>query len=107
LVERAKLLAWLADISAEPFAIVVSRKGTRMAFISLGEALDRVLEKLAVERGEKEAGGIETARQLAPAEGRITGRGKQGGEGRWQTPDALRQRGSQARVTGRPFGRRE
>ena len=35
-----------------------------MAFISLGEALDRVLEKLAVEREEKGAGGVETAGQL-------------------------------------------
>ncbi len=45
-----------------------------MAFISLGEALDRVLEKLAVERMER-AGGIKAARSCAPAEGRITGRG--------------------------------
>lgn len=45
-----------------------------MAFISLGEALDRVLEKLAVEREER-AGGIKAARSCAPAEGRITGRG--------------------------------
>lgn len=35
-----------------------------MSFISLGEALDRVLEKLAVERREKEAGGVKTARQV-------------------------------------------
>lgn len=35
-----------------------------MAFISLGEALDRVLEKLAVEREER-AGGIKAARELA------------------------------------------
>jgi hypothetical protein len=45
-----------------------------MAFISLGEALDRVLEKLAVEREER-AGGIKAARSCAPAEGRVTGRG--------------------------------
>lgn len=40
-----------------------------MAFISLGDALDRVLEKLAVERGEKRAGGVEPPAKVAPAEG--------------------------------------
>jgi hypothetical protein len=40
-----------------------------MAFVTLGEALDRVLSRLAEQRMEKEAGGVETARQLAAAEG--------------------------------------
>jgi hypothetical protein len=74
-----------------------------MGFLTLGEAVDRVLARLADQREGKEAGGVETARQLAPAEGRITGRDKQGGEGA-ATPFALRQRVSPARVTGRPFG---
>lgn len=39
-----------------------------MAFISLGEALDRVLEKLAVERGNEKAGGIDAPRKVAPAD---------------------------------------
>jgi len=46
-----------------------------MAFISLGEAFDRVLEKLAVERGNEKAGGIDAPRKVALAEGRITERG--------------------------------
>ena len=50
-----------------------------MAFISLGEALDRVLEKLAVERGNEKAGGIDAPRKCTLAEGRITERG--GGHG--------------------------
>jgi hypothetical protein len=68
LVERAKLCVLMTDIWAEPFAIVGSRKGKRMAFISLGEALDRVLEKLAVERGNEKAGGIDAPRKVAPAD---------------------------------------
>ena len=46
-----------------------------MAFITLHEALDRVLEKLAVEREGKEAGGVEPPAKYALAEGRITERG--------------------------------
>jgi hypothetical protein len=41
-----------------------------MAFISLGEALDRVLEKLAVERGEKGAGGVEPPAKVARGAGK-------------------------------------
>lgn len=79
-----------------------------MAFISLGEALDRVLEKLAVERGNEKAGGNDAPRKVAPAEGRITGRGKQGcGAPPARAVSASRQRGSPARVTGRPFGQGE
>jgi hypothetical protein len=36
-----------------------------MAFISLGEAVDRVLARLAEQREGKEAGGVEAARQAA------------------------------------------
>lgn len=39
-----------------------------MAFISLGEALDRVLEKLAVERGEKGPGGMTPPGKCARAD---------------------------------------
>lgn len=45
-----------------------------MAWLPLGEAVDRVLARLADQRNEK-AGGIDAPRELAPAEGRITGRG--------------------------------
>ena len=81
-----------------------------MAFISLGEALDRVLEKLAVERGTEKAGGVETARQLAPAEGRITGRKKPGCGWGLANHSALPRaavHGGQThqRPTGRPGGR--
>lgn len=40
-----------------------------MGFVTLGEAVDRVLARLADQRDGKEAGGVETARQLAAAEG--------------------------------------
>lgn len=76
-----------------------------MAFISLGEALDRVLEKLAVERREKEAGGVETARQLA--RGGVAQGNKPGCDAGAPAPIALRQRQGTQTLAGarRPVGR--
>jgi hypothetical protein len=78
-----------------------------MAWLPLGEAVDRVLARLADQRNEK-AGGNDAPRKVAPAEGRITGRGKQGcGAPPARAVSASRQRGSPARVTGRPGGQGE
>lgn len=77
-----------------------------MAWLPLGEAVDRVLARLADQRNEK-AGGIDAPRKVAPAEGRITGRGKQGCEGIGSAPALHRALRSQQRDTGRPFGQGE
>lgn len=79
-----------------------------MAFISLGEALDRVLEKLAVER-EKRAGGKVlsfAAGKAARDQGEappVLGMGVKSGCGGVSSAPALRQRGSPTRDTGHPM----
>lgn len=77
-----------------------------MGFISLGEALDRVLEKLAVERGEKRAGGMTPPGKCARAEGEDypARLGKLGCDKGAPAHVTLHQRWERHRDTGRPSG---
>ncbi len=55
---------------AVPFAMVRARKGTnRMGFLTLGEAVDRVLARLADQREGKGPGGMTPPGKCARAEG--------------------------------------
>ena len=84
-----------------------------MAFITLHEALDRVLEKLAVDREGKGAGGIEPPAKVArEGRSRAAQREKPGCD--WglanhvASPRAAVHGGqTHQRIAGRPGGRRE
>lgn len=79
-----------------------------MAWLPLGEAVDRVLARLADQREGKTGEVVNLPGKEAPAEGlAIRAREKPGCDGLVERPFALRQRGSPARVAGRPGGRRE